>query len=121
MMTVKVAVTMFFCSLRPSPTLRWIAIFTTVFSVMGGSGILLFLIFQCKPVTFYWQRVNFEHQVPGTCVSGYWGYILHELFNFSDLVSDVVFSVLPFFLVWSMKLSRWKRFGIAILLSSGVV
>ena len=112
---------MFFCSLRPPKVLRTIAITTSVVSTLCGTGMALFLTFQCRPVSYYWRRVNLEERVPGKCVKMHEQYILLSAFNASDLATDVVLALLPFFMVWNMKLSKSKKILVAILLGLGVL
>jgi len=95
----------------------------TIYAVMGlmvafSTAFLFIAISQCSPVQFYWDWVP---DTPGTCSSqkiladtGY----AHSAISF---VADWTLALIPIWLLWNVQISRRRKFGIAVLLSFGLL
>ena len=110
---------LFFLSLRPPRALRIAAIAMAVLSIIAGTGGEAFHIFQCAPISYFWTRVS--GPVEGSCFDPHKAFILLQVFNGIDVVTDVVLASLPCIMVWNMKMTRAKKLGVSVLLGLGTL
>ncbi len=114
---IKTAIAIFFLSVG-NRIMKIIALSTAIFSTISAIGMTLFFAFQCKPVSYFWERFDFGGSTPpGSCLGPTSVYIMYTTFNGFDVATDVVLAGLPFILVRSMKnLHPLKKLGLALLL-----
>ncbi|KAI0149811.1 hypothetical protein F4776DRAFT_659708 [Hypoxylon sp. NC0597] len=92
-------------------TLLWAIIITmNVFMTVGAMSLFL----QCSPVAKSW-----DHDIPGTC----W----HEFNNIAGMFSsaysalmDFVLALLPWPLIWHLKMKVKEKIGVAVAMSMGI-
>ncbi len=90
-----------------------------VLSITTGIGTAIYSIFQCWPVDYFWTRFN--PGVTGSCLSAYKSFVILEICNSFDIVTDVVLAALPAIMLWNMNMTRSKKFGVGLLLGLGAL
>jgi hypothetical protein len=95
-------------------TIWIVVIIVTLFS----TGEVIFLIFQCSPISSFWTRFLGE---PGNCISG--TIISHLGYTHTAVVTaaDWTLAILPIFLVWNLKLNLRTKISVALILALGTV
>jgi hypothetical protein len=117
--TVKVSVAVFFCSLCPPRSLRLVAIGAAGISIATGLGTEVYQIFQCWPVSYFWNRFN--PTAKGFCYDPHKSFAILQTVNAFDIVTDIMLALLPCIMVWNMTMRKIKKFGISILLGLGAL
>ncbi len=112
-------IVLFFYSLKPPRTLRVAAVCIAVFSVLAGVCTEYFYLFQCAPVSYFWTRVM--PGVQGKCIDPYKLFTIFQVLNALDILTDVGLASLPCIMVWNMRMTRAKKFGVSILLGVGAL
>jgi hypothetical protein len=95
-------------------TIWIVVIIVALFSI----GQVIFLIFQCSPVSNFWTRFIGE---PGKCISG--TIISHLGYTHTAIVTaaDWTLAIVPIFLVWNLKLNLRTKISVALILTLGSV
>ena len=75
----------------------------------------LFLIFQCRPVQFQWDR-TIEN---GFCIGNFVSAAL--AFSVMSIVSDWFYALLPIPVLWSLKINLQLKASVGLLLSLGLM
>jgi hypothetical protein len=96
-----------------------VAIGAACISIATGLGTEIFQIFQCTPVSYFWQRFN--PAAKGSCYDPYKSFAILQTVNALDIVTDIMLAVLPCIMVWNMTMRRVKKFGVSILLGLGAL
>ncbi|KAL4914765.1 hypothetical protein BDW62DRAFT_204272 [Aspergillus aurantiobrunneus] len=93
----------------------------TVCAVIIVIGLVfwLILLFDCKPVSYFWERIDFFTQ--GTCLSTDVLLIIAYVYSSLTIVCDLTLGILPAFLVWGLQMSRRTKFALAGILSLGAI
>ena len=80
--------------------------------VAAGLGSTLATIFQCIPIAFQWDK----------SIEGGQCFDIPSFFRYNNLpniITDVVMLVLPWPMVWSLKLPRTQKIGVASVFLTG--
>jgi hypothetical protein len=75
----------------------------------------LFVIFQCRPVQFQWDRTIEE----GICTGNFVGAAL--AFSVMSILSDWFYALLPIPMLWPLQMSIQSKVSISLLLSLGIM
>ncbi len=116
-LAVKLSIVMFFYSLRPPPALRIAALVAGRVTVLFCLVCILFQIFQCRPVAYFWNR--FKPNSSCSCLSLETSFAFLETMNAIEIATDIVLAVLPCAMAWNMKMKRSKKIAVAIMLGLG--
>ncbi|KAM0321798.1 hypothetical protein ACHAQA_009895 [Verticillium albo-atrum] len=84
-----------------------------IYSVMGTTvltGIVFFFVtlFQCNPVSFFWDK----SPANGTCVNVDVIIALTYLYSVCSVICDFTFAILPIFLIMSLSMDRKTRLAL---------
>lgn len=93
---------------------RYIIHTLNVLNVLIGLYLWFVNIFQCKPVDYWWTRVDGQHV--GEC---------HLLLSRDTIyvqsavtaIIDWTFGLLPIFIIWDLQMSKRKKFLVGLILS----
>ena len=88
----------------------------TVTSIVIALCGALFLWVQCSPVEKNWQPF-----LPGTCWHPQVSVIIGIVGGTYSTISDWIFALLPWKLVWGLQMQKKEKFGVAIAMSMGVL
>jgi len=79
----------------------------------------LFLIFMCKPVKSFWERLHFMD--PGYCVSRRTTAKVFIGLTISGATWDIGMAILPAFMIWELNMTRKNKLVASSLVLFGVV
>ncbi|KAM0227674.1 hypothetical protein ACHAPO_011319 [Fusarium lateritium] len=116
MITCKLSIGYFLLRVATEKVQKWIihlAMFSTALS-----GIIFFFVtvFQCHPISYFWNR-----EQDGTCINPTVVIALAVLYSVFAVGSDLVFAILPGFIVWNLQLHKRTKYSLIPLLAMGCV
>lgn len=79
----------------------------------------LVLLFDCKPVSYFWNQVDMEHS--GTCTSINTLLAIAYFYSSLTIVCDLTLGILPVFLVWDLQMNHRTKIAVGGILSLGAV
>ncbi|PWY66526.1 hypothetical protein BO94DRAFT_613772 [Aspergillus sclerotioniger CBS 115572] len=96
------------------PHLVFLYIIMTL-TVLMGLVLMFGLLFQCRPVTYFWTRVAFDPTIQGTCVITEVVEALTYAYSAVAAVCDLAVGIVPFFIIWGLNMPfRRKVAAVAI-------
>ncbi|KAH8728786.1 hypothetical protein GQ44DRAFT_675386 [Phaeosphaeriaceae sp. PMI808] len=104
MITSKVSIGLFLLRVTVKPIHKWILYAAMAVSVFTGAVFFFVTLFQCSPISFFWNK----HQ-PGQCVPIDVIIALTFLYSACAIISDFTFAILPVFLIWGLNMPRKTR------------
>lgn len=92
----------------------WIIYGATLLSVLPRIAFFFIALFQCKPVSYFWDRTQ-----PGKCmdIDIIVGIIYFD--NVTSLITDFTFAILPAFIIWNLKLKTQAKSLLILLIAMG--
>ncbi|KAG8625290.1 hypothetical protein KVT40_007041 [Elsinoe batatas] len=115
---LKVSVGLFLLRITPSKVHIWIIRLFIAGSLLFGTFYWFLIIFQCNPVSFWW---DLNPNSTGKCISptvfAACAYIISAL----NTAADLVFTILPMFLVWKTSMTTRTRALVCSLLGLGSI
>ncbi|KAB8268070.1 hypothetical protein BDV30DRAFT_231018 [Aspergillus minisclerotigenes] len=87
-----------------------------VLSTITGALLFFFAIFQCSPISFYWDKEG----VQGICRRDTEVKIMY-FYSVIDVIFDIAIGILPAIFIRKLKLDRRTKLGIAGLLGLGCI
>jgi hypothetical protein len=97
---------------------RYTIYFLNSANVLFNVSCFFFSIFTCTPVSYFWTRVNQEHN--GHCLNLASAYVTVAQSGLSVLL-DWTYGILPMFIVWDLNMSKKKKLLVAMILSLGAL
>ncbi|KAE8381760.1 hypothetical protein BDV26DRAFT_255062 [Aspergillus bertholletiae] len=102
---------------------KWILYAVMALSTAVGVVFFFFTIFQCQPISYYWDRLLID----GHCMDI--GSLLGIVYMYSGVaaVCDFTMGILPVFLIWRLQMNRRTKaavagiLGIACIASAAVI
>ncbi|KAJ5388227.1 hypothetical protein N7509_010768 [Penicillium cosmopolitanum] len=94
----------------------WVMI-STVIAI--GLMFWLVLLFDCKPVSYFWNQVDLTHS--GTCTSINTLLAIAYFYSSVTIVCDLALGILPVFLVWNLQMNHRTKIAVGGILSLGAV
>lgn len=94
----------------------WIIYGAVLISVVAGLTFFFVIVFQCNPVTFFWNK-----RQNGTCVPNDVIVALGYTYSLFSIISDFTFAIIPGFLVWNLQLKRKAKIALIPLITMGCV
>ncbi|KAF2132037.1 hypothetical protein P153DRAFT_364488 [Dothidotthia symphoricarpi CBS 119687] len=85
-------------------------------TVVAGLTFFFVTVFQCYPVSYFWDKTQ-----DGTCVNMDVVIALAFIYSVCTIISDLVFAVLPAFVVYNLQLKRGTKIALIPLLTMGVI
>lgn len=85
-------------------------------SVVTGLTFFFVTIFQCHPVSYFYDKSQ-----DGTCVDMNVVIALGFVYSVSSIITDFTFAILPALIVWNLQLKRRTKIALIPLLTMGVV
>jgi len=99
-------------------THRWIIHTLNVFNVIVGLFLWIVNIFQCKPIDYWWTRVDGQHV--GECNLVLSADTVYIQSAFTAII-DWTFGLLPLFIIWDLQMNKRKKFLVGLVLSLAAV
>lgn len=86
----------------------------TLLSVMD----LFYTIFQCAPIKYFWLQFS---GLPGKCLPAQQVQAISIAYSAASALSDIIFGVLPIFVLWNLQMNRKAKIIVGGLLCVGIV
>lgn len=116
MTLLKLALLFFFLRIFPKTMIRNLLKGTIVFTMLYGLVFVIIAIFQCRPISHYWDKWDLEHD--GKCIN------VNALAWSNAIISialDVWMLALPLYEVFRLQLSWRKKISVAIMFLVGTL
>jgi len=91
----------------------WIIRIFIAGSILFGTFYFFLIIFQCSPVSYWWD-LNPEHH--GTCISPVAFEVCGYLVSVLNSAADLTFAILPGIIVWNTTMNLRTRIVVCCLL-----
>ncbi|KAL6890002.1 hypothetical protein GGI43DRAFT_387781 [Trichoderma evansii] len=95
---------------------KWIIYAATLFSVIPRIVFFFVALFQCQPVSYFWDRSQ-----PGKCIPIN---IIISLVYFDSvmtIITDFTFAILPAFIIWSLEMKTQVKTLLVLLIAMGCI
>ncbi|KAH9213784.1 hypothetical protein DL95DRAFT_390117 [Leptodontidium sp. 2 PMI_412] len=116
--TLKMSIAVFLLRIAVKKSHR-IILYTTSVGVMFFSiGYLLFLVFQCSPVDYFWNQFSGK---PGSCLDPELVGAMTYAHSGLNAFADVVLAFLPVVIVSQLQMNPRTKLTVSIILSMGIV
>ncbi|KAH7317905.1 hypothetical protein BKA65DRAFT_109857 [Rhexocercosporidium sp. MPI-PUGE-AT-0058] len=77
-----------------------------------------FMVFQCRPISYFWLRFT---DGQGYCFTGRIIADITIVFSVFAATADLIFGILPIFIIWDLKINRKTKIIIGGLLTLGIL
>jgi len=117
-MAIKASIALMLLRLSVRPTHKYILWVTFVITELYSAFFFFMFIFQCIPSEYFWTRFTGGH---GSCLDT--SIIIAVTYGYSAItcVGDLVFSILPVLLVWSLQMGRKEKTAVIVILAMGAM
>ncbi|KAJ5354382.1 uncharacterized protein N7496_012815 [Penicillium cataractarum] len=97
----------------------WILYSAITLSTAVGLVFLLFTIFQCNPVPYFWHQGSTTSH--GSCVNKDTLIAIAYLYSVGAAVTDLTIGLLPVALIWNLRMNQRTKSAIIIILGIGCI
>ena len=116
MMFIKLSIGLFLLRLAVQKRYIWILRISMVIILIWSVAIVFYQFFQCKPVAFQW-----DNRIPGGICAPAEAFVAAAYsISVMTIVSDWLYSIMPIFMIWNVKMSVQKKFTVGLVLSLGI-
>ena len=115
MMASKISISIFLLRIIVEKIQRWVVYLALLISIVTGVAYFFVILFQCSPVSYFWDK-GVEG---GKCLDTTIILALGYLYSVLAIVTDLTFVILPMFLIWKLNLKRGSKLALIPLLSMG--
>lgn len=112
--TLKIAVGFFFLRITTNKIHIWIIRFIMIVSAMVGTGYTFLVIFQCKPISYWW---DVRPGATGTCLPPSMVTNLTYAVSALNSFADWTFGILPIFIVKDLQMKRRVKVVVASIIA----
>lgn len=98
------------------PSHKWVIYGSSIIVIAAGIVYFFVTIFQCQPVAHYWND-----SIPGKCIDTHIYVSLAYLYSAVSVATDLVYALLPGFIIWRMKIRNEIRWVLVFLMGLGCV
>jgi hypothetical protein len=131
---IKISVCLLVLRVKSTPHLRWISGIVTALMITSTMVACAALLVECRPVSAYWNRSSGECRAPTFRIYSIWvqagtATLLVKVYNRDgadklpaiSVFTDLVCSLLPFPILWSLQLSPRKKIAVGVLMALGAM
>lgn len=115
---LKIAVGLFFLRITKIPIHVWIVRIIMIVSAMVGTGYTFLVMFQCKPISFWW---NLDPNAKGKCLSPLMVTNLTYSVSALNSFADWTFGILPIFIVKDLQMKRRVKVVVASIIALAAI
>lgn len=117
-MAIKASIAVMLYRLSARPAHRLILWITTVTTELYSLFFFFIFIFQCSPSNYFWTRFTGS---TGSCLDT--SIVVGATYGYSAVTcaGDLVYSILPVFLVWSLQIGRKEKAAVVLILAMGAM
>lgn len=116
MIEAKISIGLFLLRVTVSRLQRTIIYVAMGLTVLTGIVFFFVTLFQCAPVSFFWNKDQ-----PGTCVNIDVIIGLTFLYSAVSAICDFTFGLLPVWLVWGLNMRKSEKMALIPILSMGCI
>ncbi|OHE94191.1 hypothetical protein CORC01_10529 [Colletotrichum orchidophilum] len=116
MIVSKMSIAFFLLRITTRKLHSWIIYMAMMFTVLAGVVFFFVTLFQCQPISFFWQKKQ-----QGSCININVVIALAFLYSGFSVISDLTFAILPAFIVWKLQLQKKAKIALIPLLIMGCV
>ncbi|KAF2786271.1 hypothetical protein K505DRAFT_380377, partial [Melanomma pulvis-pyrius CBS 109.77] len=116
MIAAKISISLFLLRITILKLQRRIIYTVMCLSVFTGIVFFLVTLFQCKPVSYFWNRNQ-----PGKCVNVYVIIGLTYFYSVINAICDFTFGLMPVWLVWGLNMRRSEKLALIPIMSMACV
>ncbi|KAI0184773.1 hypothetical protein EV127DRAFT_224571 [Xylaria flabelliformis] len=117
MIASKISIGVFLLRLTVSKMHHYIIYVVMLFTVASGIVFFFVTLFQCNPITFFWDKSIRG----GWCIDPHIIAALTYLYSAFSVICDFTFAILPMFLVFSLQIGRRSKIALIPILGIGIV
>lgn len=88
----------------------------TIF-LLYTTGFFIFLLLQCRPISFYWRR--FEGAIDGHCLEGSTIAAMAYGHGVVNVLTDLTLGIIPAFIVADLQITTRTKAAVAMTLALG--
>lgn len=114
MVACKLSIGLFLLQVVTRQLHRWIIYITMVCSTISGALFFFISIFQCQPISFAWDKYQ-----PGKCIDLNVAISLTISYSITAVITDLIFAILPGFIIWKLQLKKKTKYFLIPLLAMG--
>ncbi|KYK61292.1 hypothetical protein DCS_02434 [Drechmeria coniospora] len=119
MTLIKTALCLFYLGIFISTIVRRILWVTVVIQVLWGITIAAVIVFQCTPISFYWEKFDLINRASGGCMSS--ANQLAWAFAGFSVAIDLWLLAIPLSQLGKMNLHWKKKIGAALMFLTGAI
>ncbi|KAK1995614.1 hypothetical protein LX36DRAFT_581988 [Colletotrichum falcatum] len=116
MVVSKMSIAYFLMRITTQKVHKWVVYIAMLFTVVSGIIFFFVTLFQCQPVSFFWNKDQ-----AGSCVNPDIVIGLAYAYSASSVVSDFAFALLPAFIVVKLQMPKQTKYALIPLLMMGCV
>ncbi|EFQ26927.1 uncharacterized protein GLRG_02098 [Colletotrichum graminicola M1.001] len=116
MVISKMSIAFFLMRITTQKIHRWVVYIAMLSTVISGVLFFFVTLFQCQPVSFFWNKDQ-----AGSCININIVIGLAYSYSASSVISDFAFAILPAFIVWNLQVPTQTKFALIPLLMMGCV
>jgi len=117
-MALKASIALMLLRLSVRPTHKKILWVTFVVTEIYSAFFFFLFVFQCIPSEYFWTRYT---DGEGTCLDT--SIVVAATYGYSAITcaGDLVFSILPVLMVWSLQMGRKEKAAVIAILAMGAM
>lgn len=117
-MAVKASIAVMLYRLSVRPAHRHVLWITTIIVELYSLFFFFIFIFQCSPSHYFWTRSTGG---TGSCLDT--SIVIGATYGYSAVTcaGDLVYSILPVLLVWSLQMGRQEKAAVVLILAMGAM
>lgn len=117
-MAIKLSIAIMLLRLTIDCTHRLIIIITIVVTEVYSTVFFFLFVFQCRPSSYFWTQFTGGS---GSCMNPQITVNASYAYSAVTCLSDWIFAILPWFLVWNLQMPQRQKSLIAVILSLGAM
>ena len=115
MVFTRLSIGFFLIRIAVTRTIRRIIYTAMVLQTLIGGGFTFAAVFQCNPISYFW-----DHTIPGgSCCSVDLIIVIAYLVSVLFMILDMIFTILPVYLVWTLPIARKTKIMLIPILGLG--
>ncbi|EMR70993.1 putative integral membrane protein [Eutypa lata UCREL1] len=115
---IRTSIAVFLLRLSVKTWHRWTIYVVLVITWLVSVGFFVPMVIQCFPPSYFWKQVK---GAEGTCMNPVVVPLTAVVHGVISSICDWILGLFPIVLLWNVQINRCTKFGIAALLSMGII
>jgi hypothetical protein len=86
-------------------------------NALSGLVLLLLMLLQCKPISYFWSRLAFDPSIQGYCIDIKLIIMMTYIYSAFAALCDFTVGILPIFIVRNLNMPRKTKTAAFVILS----